>query len=88
MNTIERGQQAQRLLNDPLVKEALDTVRQAILASWESSTDSDTREGLWHSLKATEHFKRYFEVAIETGELDLHNLKGSSNGDNRDSRDK
>ena len=41
-----RGEQARRLLDDPLLNEALDALDADILAMWRKETDTENRERL------------------------------------------
>jgi hypothetical protein len=67
---IERGHQAERILQDPLMAEALETIEQSIRESWDSATTTEVREELWYTLKGMQRFKQYLGLAIEQGEYE------------------
>jgi hypothetical protein len=45
VNTIERAEKAQRILNDPIFQESFESVRQALLTKFETAPVNDT-EGM------------------------------------------
>lgn len=71
---IDRAVRAERLLNDPLMVEAFDTVRKAILATFEASParDAEGREHLYQRLKALNDARGYLEQAARDGKVLLH----------------
>ena len=74
---IERGQHAKRLLNDPLIREAFETLSGTLHAAWESSPIRD-REGQHEiklMLKLLSDLKGYFDLALSDGELAAQTLK-------------
>ena len=71
MNSIERGERAKELLDNPLVEEALIRIKEFLVEEWATNTDSQAREELWFTLKGLERFKNYFEAAVSSGQYDL-----------------
>lgn len=71
-NTIERGHQAKRLLEDPVLQAAFSEIRENIHKLWASSKakDVETREGAYHRLKALEDVQKQLETWMTTGEFD------------------
>lgn len=66
---VERGRQAQRILDDPLVREAFNSVGQTIHELWAECPVRD-REGqheLKLMLKLLGDLKGYFDLAISDG---------------------
>jgi hypothetical protein len=71
MNTIEKGIASKELLENPLLKESLDTIREAIISQWTITVDPDLREELWFTLAGTNRFETLLRNAIENGRIDL-----------------
>jgi hypothetical protein len=72
-----RGENAKRLLNDKLFKEALETVRKEILQKWEETParDSDAREWLWKLHQASLRFEGIFKGYIDSGKIASDSLR-------------
>jgi hypothetical protein len=68
---LTRSQQAQDLIDHPLMKEAFETIRQTYLKEWENSParDSEAREKIWTYLKQLEAVKGHLLQTIETGKM-------------------
>ena len=71
---IDRGIKAERLLNDPLLIEAFEKVRSAVLSQFEASPVRDTegREHLFKMLKALNDARSHLEQAMRGGKFALH----------------
>ncbi|MEW6022850.1 MAG: hypothetical protein AB1807_11990 [Pseudomonadota bacterium] len=63
---IARGEHAKRLLDDPLLKEALAEIKQAIVESWAALPVENTAqaEKLKHLLWATKQFEAIFVAQV------------------------
>jgi hypothetical protein len=74
---IARAHQAERLLKDPLLREAFDMVLAALHTAWENSParDVDGREQLWQRIKATKDARGYLEQAVNDGKVTLHSME-------------
>jgi hypothetical protein len=74
ITAIDRAHRAERLLKDPLLVEAFDKVRAAILAAFEASParDAEGREHLFQRLKALNDAKGYLEQAARNAKVVLH----------------
>jgi len=71
MNEVQqRGQHAERLLQDPLMVEALEAIEQTLRESWDSATTTEVREELWYTLKGMQRFKQYLSLAVEQGDYE------------------
>lgn len=68
---IERARRAETILNDPLVKEALQAVRDAAMADFSMADPRDHAALLaaQQAYKAAENFLNVFTEAMETGQL-------------------
>lgn len=70
-NEMSRGIRAQQVLENDLVKEALSTIRESILSSWELSkaNDKEGREEAWKMLKVVNEFERHLRTVMDTGKM-------------------
>lgn len=66
-----RGEQARRLLEEPLMVEAFAAVENGLHRQWEASKDgdADARERLWLMLKLLRRVQGQLIEALETGRL-------------------
>lgn len=66
-----RGEQARRLLEDPLLQEAFAAVESAVRDAWAATTDDATgeRERLWLMLKLLGRVHARLSEVLETGKL-------------------
>ena len=76
-----RGEQARRLLEDPLLQEAFVTVEAALHDAWEATDDDATaqRERLWLMLKLLGRLRASLSEAMETGKLADGQLSNATN---------
>ena len=70
MPTIQE-ERANRLLNDPIFKETLDTLEQEIKTTWYHSgiRETEAREHCWLSLRLLERIRTHIISIVETGEI-------------------
>lgn len=68
---IQRGDNAERLLRDPLIAEAFDIIRAEYIAAWENAPARDTegRERIWAHLQALGKVKGHLESVVATGKI-------------------
>ena len=66
-----RGERAQAILEDPLVREAFAALEAECLAEWRHAParDVEGRERLWLTLKLVERLQRHFESLVADGKL-------------------
>jgi len=66
-----RGEQSKRLLADPLLNEAFDTVAASLRAAWEATGEAQERERerLWLMAKLLGRVRGHLVEALETGRL-------------------
>lgn len=74
ISSIDRATRAQKLLQDPLLADAFEKVRLAILSAFESSParDAEGREHLFQRLKALNDARGYLEQAVRDGKVVVH----------------
>jgi hypothetical protein len=67
----DRARRAQSLLNDPLVKEAFETLEKDLLSSWRNSgtRDTETRESLWLAMRLLDRIHTHLQSILETGQM-------------------
>lgn len=81
MDPISKGEQAKRVLEDPVVKEALSAIRQEIIEQWSATParDAEGREWVWRHYKVAERFEAMLRGYIETGRIeDMRNTEKES----------
>jgi hypothetical protein len=66
-----RGERARQLMNEPLIKEALEEIERAIIQNWEQcpAKDIELREKLWMMYGVSKKFRSYLQSTMESGEL-------------------
>lgn len=62
-----RGQQAQALLDHPLLVESLAALEQRYVQDWKSGNDVAAREKAFHYMAALRDFKQHFEIIVRDG---------------------
>ena len=68
---INRADQAQRIMDDPMVKEAFQATEDAITEAWKDmpARDVEGREHLHRLLQAQRRFQSVFRIAMEEGKV-------------------
>lgn len=66
-----RAEQAKQILRNPLVREALDGIKNGLIEQWRSSPvkDSELREYLWSIYLGAGKFEELLQSHIETGKM-------------------
>lgn len=74
---INRAEHAQRLLDDELLRSALDAIKAEVVRTWVDcpQAEKDAKEALWQLMKTTDKFEFLLLGYIETGKLAKANLK-------------
>jgi hypothetical protein len=67
----DRGRRAQELLDDDLLKEAFNTLKEQLKNQWADSPVRDTegREKLWLMLKLLESVEGHLSTVVTTGKM-------------------
>ena len=67
----ERASNAERLLNEPLIKEAFDYLDTEFMRAWKQSSVEDTqaRERIYNLCQALEAVKGHLKSVVETGKM-------------------
>lgn len=72
-----RGDEAARLLENDLFKEALNAIEAEVVKQWQDcpARDKEGKEALWQLMKTAQKFRRILVGHIETGKLARENLR-------------
>lgn len=71
LREVERGHQAQLVLDSPVYRQAFDSMRQQLLDQWECSPARDTegREKLWLAVGLLGKVQAHLQEAMQTGQM-------------------
>ena len=71
MDIQQREEHAKRLLNDELLQEAFDTLREELMNRWNhsGSTDLEARESIWLAIRLLEKIDGHLKSIVETGHM-------------------
>ena len=71
MTPEEREQRAQSLINDPLLKEAFDVLKEDLMNRWShsGSTDLEARESIWLAMRLLDRIHGHINSIVETGHM-------------------
>ena len=71
MTPEERERKAQNLINDPLLNESFDVLRQDLMNRWthSGSTDLEARESIWLAIRLLERIHGHIKSIVETGQM-------------------
>lgn len=74
---VNRAEHAQRLLDDDLLRAALDAIKAEVVRAWVDTAQAkkDDKEALWQLMKTADKFEFLLLGYIETGKLAKANLK-------------
>ncbi len=73
----DRGQVAQQLLDNEVLKEALAAIEAEVIAQWEKcpARDAEGKEALWQLFKTSKKFQAVLVGYVQTGKLATEQLK-------------
>ena len=71
MTPEERERKAQNLINDPLLNESFDVLREDLMNRWthSGSTDLEARESIWLAIRLLERIEGHIKSIVETGHM-------------------
>ena len=71
MDIQQREEHAKRLLNDELLKEEFDTLREDLMNRWNhsGSTDLEARESIWLAIRLLDKIDSHIKSIVETGHM-------------------
>ena len=71
MTPEERERRAQSLINDPLLNEAFDVLKEDLMNRWNhsGSTDLEARESIWLAMRLLDRIHGHITSIIETGHM-------------------
>jgi hypothetical protein len=71
MTPEERERRAQSLINDPLLKESFDVLKEDLMNRWNhsGSTDLEARESIWLAMRLLDRIHGHINSIVETGHM-------------------
>lgn len=72
---IRRGEDAKRLLQEPLLVEAFDRLDAAYVKAWRDTNDEKIKEYCHFGTKALAAMRRHLELAIQTGDIAVKEIQ-------------
>ena len=71
MDQEERERRARSLLEDPLLKEAFDVLKEDLMSRWNNSGSADlqARESIWLAMRLLDRIHGHVTSIIETGHM-------------------
>ena len=71
MTPEERERRAQSLIDDPLLKEAFDVLKEDLMNRWNhsGSTDLEARESIWLAMRLLDRIHGHINSIVETGHM-------------------
>ena len=72
MTPEEREGRAKALLNDPVLKEAFDLLKEDLMNRWNhsGSTDFEARESIWLAMRLLDRVHSHITSIVESGHMD------------------
>jgi len=71
MDQEQRERRAQALVDDELLNEAFDTLKEDLMNRWSNSgsTDLEARESIWLAMRLLDRIRSHLISIIETGQM-------------------
>ena len=71
MTPEERERKAKNLIDDPLLNESFDVLREDLMNRWthSGSTDLEARESIWLAIRLLERIHGHIKSIVETGHM-------------------
>ena len=71
MTPEERERRAQSLVNDPLLKEAFEVLKEDLMNRWEASgsAELEARESIWLAMRLLDRLHGHINSIVETGHM-------------------
>ena len=71
MTPEERERRANSLINDPLLKESFDVLKEDLMNRWQhsGSTDLEARESIWLAMRLLDRIHGHINSIVETGHM-------------------
>ncbi len=79
LERIERGREAQVLLDHPLLQEAFKGVEAGIVEQWKAQTDAVSRETLWSGLHGARRVETFLKALADDGQMAAHEAAQQEN---------
>jgi hypothetical protein len=77
---IRRGDEAARVLAEPVLRDALEAMKREIISQWSAmpARDAEGREWVWRHYKVTERFEAMLRGFVETGKFERMKIEQSA----------
>lgn len=72
---IERGRQAESVLDNPVYRDAYEQIEQGLTRAWQESRNRDEREELHQLHRALAKVRATMEAAMRTGRVEAEKLR-------------
>lgn len=74
---MQRGERARQLLEEPMIRDALNLIEQEVIGQWSAcpARDVEGREELWKLYKTAQKFRGVLQSIMESGKLSAHQLQ-------------
>lgn len=72
---IRRGEDARRLLQEPLLVEAFDKLDAAYIKAWRETNDEKIKEYCHFGTKAIAAMRRHLEMTVQTGDISVKEIQ-------------
>ena len=71
MTPEEKERRAHSLINDPLLKDAFDVLKEDLMNRWQhsGSTDLEARESIWLAMRLLDRINAHIKSIVETGHM-------------------
>ena len=71
MTPEEKERRAHSLINDPILKEAFDVLKEDLMNRWShsGSTDLEARESIWLAMRLLDRIHGHINSIVETGHM-------------------
>ena len=71
MDQEERERRAHSLINDELLTEAFDALKEDLMSRWSNSgsTDLEARESIWLAMRLLDRIRGHLTSIVETGKM-------------------
>ena len=79
LERIERGREAQVLLDHPLLQEAFKGVEAGVVEQWKSCADAVSRETLWAGLHGARRVETFLRAMADDGQMAAHEAAQAEN---------
>jgi len=70
----QRGSHVERLMSEPFLVEAFETLEQHLIQTWRGAKDPAVRETAWAEIHALDQVRNHLRTIIQTGQIAAKSL--------------